>query len=37
MSLLDLDHLLRYWTATQWQANVLMLLHLLGAMILGLV
>ena len=37
MSLLDLDHLLRYWTATQWQANVLMLLHLMGAMFLGLV
>ncbi len=37
MNLLDLDHLLRYWTAEQWQANVLMLLHLLGAMVLGLV
>ena len=37
MNLLDLDHLLRYWTLTQWQANVLMLLHLLGAMVLGLV
>ncbi len=37
MNLLDLDHLLRYWTAEQWQANVLMLFHLLGAMVLGLV
>ncbi|MDT9000819.1 MgtC/SapB family protein [Paucibacter sp. APW11] len=37
MNLLDLDHLLRYWTAEQWQANVLMLLHLLGATALGLI
>jgi putative Mg2+ transporter-C (MgtC) family protein len=37
LNLLDLDHLLRYWTAEQWQANVLMLFHLLGAMALGLV
>jgi putative Mg2+ transporter-C (MgtC) family protein len=37
LNLLDLDHLLRYWTAEQWQANVLMLLHLIGAMVLGLV
>ncbi|MDM4765570.1 MgtC/SapB family protein [Pelomonas sp. SE-A7] len=37
MNLLDLDHLLRYWNATQWAANVLMLMHLLGAMILGLI
>jgi len=37
MNLLDFDHLLRYWTAAQWQANVLMLLHLIGAMLLGLV
>ena len=37
MSLLDLDQLLRYWTAEQWQANVLMLLHLMGAMLLGLI
>lgn len=36
MNLLDLDHLLRYWSAEQWQANVLMLLHLLGAAALGL-
>jgi putative Mg2+ transporter-C (MgtC) family protein len=36
MNLLDLDHLLRYWVGAQWQANVLMLLHLLGAMVLGL-
>jgi len=37
MNLLDFDHLLRYWTAAQWQANVLMLLHLMGAMLLGLI
>lgn len=37
MNLLDLDHLLRYWSAEQWQANVLMLLHLLGATLLGLI
>ena len=36
MNLLDLDHLLRYWSGEQWQANVLMLLHLLGATLLGL-
>jgi len=36
MNLLDLDHLLRYWSADQWQANVLMLLHLMGACLLGL-
>jgi putative Mg2+ transporter-C (MgtC) family protein len=37
LNLLDLDQLLRYWTAEQWQANVLMLFHLIGAMVLGLV
>jgi len=37
MNLLDLDHLLRYWSAEQWQTNILMLFHLLGAMVLGLV
>ncbi len=37
MTLLDLDHLLHYWNATQWAANVLMLMHLLGAMLLGLI
>ena len=37
MSLLDLDQLMRYWSAEQWQANVLMLLHLVGAMLLGLI
>ena len=36
MQALDLDYLLHYWSATQWQANVLMLLHLLGALLLGL-
>ena len=37
MNLLDFDHLLRFWAASQWQANILILLHLLGAMILGLI
>jgi len=37
MNLLDLEHLMRFWTAEQWQANVLMLFHLVGAMVLGLV
>ena len=37
MDLLDLNHLLRFWVGAQWQANVLMLLHLLGAMALGLI
>lgn len=37
MDLLDLQHLLRYWSGLQWQANVLMLLHLLGAGLLGMV
>jgi len=35
--MLDPDHLLRYWTASQWAANVLMLMHLAGAMLLGLI
>lgn len=34
--MLDPDHLLRYWIGAQWAANVLMLMHLLGAMVLGL-
>ncbi|MDN3920167.1 MgtC/SapB family protein [Roseateles violae] len=33
----ELDQLLRFWAAGQWQANVLMLMHLLGAMLLGLI
>src|SRR6218665_2554669 len=37
MDLLDFDQLLRYWVAGQWQANVLMLMHLAGAMLLGLI
>jgi putative Mg2+ transporter-C (MgtC) family protein len=37
MNLLELDQLLRYWVGEQWQANVLILLHLLGALVLGLV
>lgn len=37
MTLLDPDLLLSYWSAGQWQANVLMLLHLLGAMALGMI
>jgi len=36
MELLASETLLRYWSAAQWQANVLMLMHLLGAMLLGL-
>lgn len=35
--MLEADQLLRYWTLSQWQANLLMLLHLLGAGLLGLV
>lgn len=35
--MLEADQLLRYWTLPQWQANVLMLLHLVGAGLLGLV
>ncbi|WP_457322233.1 MgtC/SapB family protein [Roseateles sp. P5_E11] len=34
--MLETDHLLRYWTDSQWAANVLMLMHLIGAMVLGL-
>jgi putative Mg2+ transporter-C (MgtC) family protein len=34
--LLDPQALLRYWSAEQWQANVLMLMHLLAATLLGL-
>ncbi|MDC8787181.1 MgtC/SapB family protein [Roseateles koreensis] len=37
MNLLDVDHLLRYWSQVQFQINVLMLLHLLGAGCLGLI
>ena len=36
MELLNLEHLLHYWLADQWQANVLMLMHLVGAMLVGL-
>ncbi len=35
--MLDADQLLRYWSLPQWQANLLMLMHLLGAGLLGLV
>jgi putative Mg2+ transporter-C (MgtC) family protein len=35
--MLDPDQLLRFWAAGQWQANLLMLMHLLGAMLLGLI
>lgn len=35
--MLELDQLLRYWIGSQWQANVLVLMHLLGAGVLGLV
>jgi putative Mg2+ transporter-C (MgtC) family protein len=34
---LNIDLLAHYWSAAQWQANLLMLLHLLGALLLGLV
>jgi putative Mg2+ transporter-C (MgtC) family protein len=34
--MLDFEHLLNYWRAAQWDANVLMLMHLLGALLLGL-
>lgn len=33
----DLEQLLRYWALGQWQANLLVLMHLLGAMVLGLI
>ena len=36
MDLLTFEQLTRYWAGLQWQANVLMLLHLLGATVLGL-
>jgi len=36
MDLLSAEHLIPYWSGLQWQANVLMLLHLLGATALGL-
>ncbi|MFG6439319.1 MgtC/SapB family protein [Roseateles sp. LKC17W] len=35
--MLETDQLLRYWTLPQWQANLLVLLHLAGAGLLGLV
>lgn len=35
--MLETDQLLRYWTLPQWQANLLVLLHLVGAGLLGLV
>jgi putative Mg2+ transporter-C (MgtC) family protein len=35
--MLEADQLLRYWTLPQWQVNLLMLLHLVGAALLGLV
>jgi putative Mg2+ transporter-C (MgtC) family protein len=34
--MLGTEHLLRYWIDSQWAANVLMLMHLVGAMVLGL-
>ena len=37
MDLLASETLWRYWSAAQWQANALMLMHLAGAMVLGLV
>ena len=35
--MLETDQLLRYWTLTQWQANLLVLMHLVGAGLLGAV
>lgn len=35
--MLETEQLLRYWSLTQWQANLLVLLHLVGAGLLGLV
>lgn len=37
MDLLAIEQLARYWSAAQWQANALMLMHLAGAMVLGLI
>lgn len=37
MNLFDSHALMSYWSAAQWQANVLMLAHLLTAALLGLV
>jgi putative Mg2+ transporter-C (MgtC) family protein len=34
---LDADQLLRYWNLPHWQAGLLMLLHLVGAAVLGLI
>jgi len=36
MDLLTFEQLSRYWSGVQWQANVLVLLNLLGATVLGL-
>lgn len=36
MNILSWPDLLHYWSPAQWQANVIMLLHLLGALVLGL-
>lgn len=33
----EMEQLLRYWALSQWQANLLMLMHMLGAMVLGLI
>ncbi len=35
--MLETEQLLRYWTLSQWQANLLVLMHLVGAGLLGLV
>jgi putative Mg2+ transporter-C (MgtC) family protein len=35
--MLELDSLLNYWVGAQWQANVLMLMHMAGAMVLGMI
>jgi putative Mg2+ transporter-C (MgtC) family protein len=35
--MIETEQLLRYWTLSQWQANLLVLMHLVGAGLLGLV
>jgi putative Mg2+ transporter-C (MgtC) family protein len=35
--MIETEQLLRYWSLPQWQANLLVLMHLLGAGLLGLV
>jgi putative Mg2+ transporter-C (MgtC) family protein len=37
MNLFDPELLMHYWSPSQWQANVLILMHLVGAMVLGMI